>query len=270
MFCPQCGNALGNLDQRCSSCGSPISSSPVPEAVPENPTSTNAPLIVGIALALLAVILIIGFLVFSGGGDADSSALAATAKSTTSVPPTAVTKPPPPPITEPPTPAVTEPPPPPVTEPPPPPVTAPPPIQLDPPGLGPLRLGMSQGEALATGLIGETGPACELAGPSEVYGRLLSPLDGAVNFSGGVLVQISLHGGASTAQGATPGTPLAAASDAFAQAGFSVTLDTTDEEVFQIWLGLVENNGEQMFSLVIDPESELVDSIDVPGTYFCD
>jgi hypothetical protein len=99
---------------------------------------------------------------------------------------------------------------------------------------------------------------------------LLSPLDGAVNFSGGVLNQISLRGGASTAQGATPGTPLAAASDAFAQAGFSVTLDTTAEDVFQIWLGLVENNGEQMFSLVIEPESELVDSIDVPDTYFCD
>ena len=254
MFCPQCGNALGNLDQRCSSCGGAISGSPVSEAVPENPTSTNAPLIVGIALVLLAVILIIGFLVFSGGGESDSSAVAATAKATTSVPP----------------PTVTEPPPPPVTEPPPPPVTEPPPIQLDPQGLGPLRLGMSQSDALATGLIGETGSGCEFAGPNEVFGILLPPLDGGVNFSDGVLNQVSLHGGASTAQGATPGTPLAAASDAFAQAGFSVTLDTADEEVFQIWLGLVENNGEQMFSLVIDPESELVDSIDVPGTYFCD
>ena len=254
MFCPQCGNALGNLDQRCSSCGGAISSSPASEAVPENPTSTNAPLIVGIALALLAVILIIGFLVFSGRAESDSSALDATAKTTTSVPP----------------PAVTEPPPPSVTEPPPPPVTEPPPIQLDPQGLGPLRLGMSQGDALATGLIGETGPGCEFAGPNEVFGILLPPLDGGVNFSDGLLNQVSLHGGASTAQGATPGTPLAAASDALSLAGFSVRIDPSFEENFQIWLGSVETNGEQVFSLVIDPESELVDSIDVPGTRFCD
>jgi|GEM_PF-3306385 len=114
MFCPDCGKALGNLDQSCSSCGSPISRSPVSEAVPENPTSTNAPLIIGIALALLAVILIIGFLVFSGGGESDAIALAATAKATSSVLPTAGTEAPPPPVTEPPA------------------------IQLDPEGLGPL------------------------------------------------------------------------------------------------------------------------------------
>jgi hypothetical protein len=254
MFCPQCGNALGNLDQRCTSCGGAISSSPASEAVPENPTSTNAPLIVGIALALLAVILIIGFLVFSGGGESDSSAVAATAKATTSVPP----------------PPVTEPPPPPVTEPPPPPVTEPPPIQLDPQGLGPLRLGMSQGDALATGLIGNLRPGCEIAGNGQEYGDLLPPLEGLVVFWDGGLVLVSLGFGASTAQGATPGTPLAVVSDAFARAGFSVRIDTSYEKMFEIWLGTVENNGEQVFTLVIDPESELVNSIDVPDTLFCE
>lgn len=256
MFCPQCGNALGDLNQRCPSCGSPISISPASEAVPENPTSTNAPLIVGIALALLAVILIIGFLVFSGGGESDSSAIAATAKSTPSLPPPAVTEPLPPPVTEPP--------------PPPPPVTAPPPIQLDPQGLGPLRLGMSQSDALATGLIGNLRPGCEIAGNGQEYGDLLSPLEGLVVFWDGGLVLVSLGFGASTAQGATPGTPLNVVSDAFTLAGFSVRIDTSYEQMFEIWLGTVENNGEQVFSLVIDPESELVNSIDVPDTLFCE
>lgn len=132
---------------------------------------------------------------------------------------------------------------------------------LSPEGLGDLRIGMSAEEASATGLIGEIGPGCELAGPGN-EGADLVGADGFVTFQDGELVAIDVREGAETAEGIRVGDSL----DDLRTAYDDVEVDTTTEDVFAFWIARVPAGIEA----VVEPETEEITSLAVPQVQLCD
>ena len=128
-------------------------------------------------------------------------------------------------------------------------------------GLGDLRIGMSAEDASATGLIGEIGPGCELAGPGN-EGADLVGADGFVTFQDGELVAIDVRGGAETAEGIAVGDSL----DDLRSAYGDVEVDTTTEDVFAFWIARVPAG----FEAVVDPGTEEITTIAVPQVQLCD
>lgn len=153
-----------------------------------------------------------------------------------------------------------------------PPVAAPEvaPLQLDPGGLGPLRLGMTVDQAAATGMVGPLEPGCDLGGPGELRGELGWPLAGMVRFFDGVIFEIGLDEGASTVDGVRPGMSIDEVETQAGASGFTSEIDTSFDEVFGIWLGTLTDAHGSTYAFVVDPGSGSVSSIHVPSVGFCE
>jgi hypothetical protein len=193
--------------------------------------------------------------ILSAPSPSPSPAPALLSESTTTLPP-ATSAPP----TPDPAPIAASPSPPPPTSPPPTPV-------IRAVGVEPLRLGMSQGAAKATGAIGGFEEGCTLGDPSELTAPLSPPLRGWATFNGGALTGLSVTGGAVTENGVAPGAPLRVALAAYA-ARFNV-VETALEEMFEIWV-FSPFGEEAPYDFVVDPATELIVSVDVPGLRLCE
>ncbi len=127
---------------------------------------------------------------------------------------------------------------------------------------------MTLEEAGGRGLIGETRPGCELGGP----GELISSLGGTGDayFSEGILVGISIDRGATTPEGIAPGSTLESARKAYGGEGFKLEVDESARDVFGVLVVSVEHEGRKAYDLMVDPETERVESLWVPHARFCD
>lgn len=145
-----------------------------------------------------------------------------------------------------------------------------PPIQLDPGGLGPLRLEMSVQDASATGMIGPLSPGCDLGGPGELQGRLLPPFDGNVRFFDDKLFELSVDAVAPTPNGLRPGMLLDDLMTQIDGTGWYADVDASYDEMFDIWLGTLRDPQDGEYEFIVDPENQLVTSIHIPRVGFCE
>lgn len=139
---------------------------------------------------------------------------------------------------------------------------------LTPTSLGPLQVGMSEADAAATGAIGAIGPGCELSG-TRAAPLASGNLRGSAEFADGALGVITVTGGASTEEGAAVGDPLAVVEATYAS-GATVDVDRSVEEMFGIWLLTVITDDGGLYQMVVDPATESVSSMAVPGVAFCE
>jgi hypothetical protein len=101
-------------------------------------------------------------------------------------------------------------------------------LRLD--GIGPLKLGMTRTDAVATGWLGHRGRGCELGGPPvPITYRFTGPnapsgIDGTAEFRGGHLRGLSFSHGVRTTAGVTVGrTRLVRMYDRYRALGFTAT-----------------------------------------------
>lgn len=108
-------------------------------------------------------------------------------------------------------------------------------------GIGPLRLGMTEAAARATGWLAGRTTGCELGGPPlPVVYRLTGPkakpgIEGTVEFQRGKLRALAFTGGVRTTFGTVPGkTPVATMVSRYRAAGFGATpaFDSTFDGTF--------------------------------------
>jgi hypothetical protein len=147
-------------------------------------------------------------------------------------------------------------------------------VTLTPAALGGLHLGMSQAEAVATGLIGAFGPGCELAGPDQKGAELKAPLQGSVLADASGVTDIYVTAGAVTDPGGVKiGSPLTAVQGAFG-AAYDVTVDKSVQDMFGEWFVYVaekgKGEGQTTFDFSVDPKTQLVTGLGAPSIPTCE
>lgn len=138
--------------------------------------------------------------------------------------------------------------------------------------VGDIDLGMTLAQAEATGLVaGAWEPGCELGGPGAQRADLRAPVDGSVLAQDGVVNGSYLFSGFVTSPGGIQtGASLAEVEAAFSD-GYSVTVDKSLEEVFEIWSAdVTDPEGEPAFSFSIDPATQQVTAVGMPHIPFCE
>jgi hypothetical protein len=145
-------------------------------------------------------------------------------------------------------------------------------VMLTPNGLGPLQLGMSEADAAGTGFVGEIGLGCELSGSR--FAPLTVPaaagaIDGAAEFAGGALEIISVTGGTTTEEGTAIGDSLATVEATYAT-GATVDVDRSVEDMFGIWVVTVIRDDGGVYQFIVNPTTESVVTMAVPGVSFCE
>ncbi|MDM7953484.1 MAG: hypothetical protein QUV07_09775 [Cyanobium sp. CZS 25K] len=122
-------------------------------------------------------------------------------------------------------------------------------LRLD--GIGPLRLGMSRAEAVATGWLSDPGPGCELSGPPlPVVYQLKGPkapagIEGTAQFEQGTLRVMAFSAGVRTTFGvALPGGTVNDLVQRARAAGLSAT--SVYDETFAGRFVTVNRGGQQV------------------------
>jgi hypothetical protein len=141
-------------------------------------------------------------------------------------------------------------------------------VVLTPSGLGPLQLGMSEADAAGTGFIGAIGPGCELSGTRSAP-LASGEVRGSAEFAEGELGIISVTGGATTEEGTAIGDSLATVEATYAT-GATVDVDRSFEEMFGVWIVTVIRGDGGVYQLVVNPTTESVVTLAIPGASFCE
>jgi hypothetical protein len=135
-------------------------------------------------------------------------------------------------------------------------------------GIGQVRLGATIGALSRRHLIGGLRKGCELDAGQRVA-PLRSPLSGWATFEGGGrrLTSISIEGGAETARGIGVGSTAAQARSAYPAAEWF-----SPQRMYPLPVGLlwVNRSNHPKFSVLVDPETNLVESIAIPSPNFCE
>ena len=143
-------------------------------------------------------------------------------------------------------------------------------LRLD--GIGPLRLGMSRAEAVATGWLSDPGPGCELAGPGLVVYRLKGPkapagIVGTVEFDKGTLRVFALSAGVRTTFGVVlPGGTVGDLLKRARAAGLSAT--SVYDPTFAGRFVTVNQKGKQVLGAFATKSA--IDTIAVPYVPVCE
>lgn len=138
--------------------------------------------------------------------------------------------------------------------------------------IGDIALGMTLAQAEATGLVGGPWtPGCELGGPGAQGAELRAPARGSLQAQDGRITGVYAFGGVVTSPGGIEvGDDLATVEAAFVD-GYTVTVDRSLEEVFEMWAAdVTDERGQPAFSFAIDPASQLVTAIGMPHIPFCE
>ncbi len=150
--------------------------------------------------------------------------------------------------------------------------SAPAPTLLRTDGIGPLRLGMSRAQALATGWLVGRGRGCPLFGtPPITYrfgGRAPSRLRGSVEFSRGRLTDLTVTRGVRTATGVTVGATTRRMLELSRAAGFTAAAEYVPE--FQGTFVRVVRDGRQVLGAFSGKRSKRVEQLSIPDTVICD
>ncbi len=142
-------------------------------------------------------------------------------------------------------------------------------IRLD--GIGPLRIGMTQKQAVATGWLSTRMPGCSLESPQPVMYRLNGrrapkALTASATFQAGKLRSIRIDAGGRTKLGIAPGrTTVRAMVAVYRRAGFRVS--NRWDEVFQVKFIDARRAGRSIAGLAA---GTVVESIWVPFVETCD
>jgi hypothetical protein len=190
-------------------------------------------------------------LVAAGCSDDDKKPSASESTTTTAAPDTSTTS------TAPPSPTTTTA------------TTAPAETTLSAQGYGGLTLGMALAKARSDGLVTNVRPGCEVAGPGQMAADVPGKPDVSVTFDEGRLTNISLRQGA-TAEGVRVGATIDQAKQTYTSKGFTVTVDNSTVEVFQIITVRVERNGVEVYGFAADSKTRKIDQLDIPHVAFCD
>ncbi|WP_156818422.1 hypothetical protein [Cyanobium gracile] len=144
-------------------------------------------------------------------------------------------------------------------------------LRLD--GIGPLRLGMSRAEAVATGWLSDPGPGCELGGPPlPVVYKLKGPkapagIVGTVEFDRGTLRVLAFSAGVRTSFGvAIPGGTVGDLLKSARTAGLSAT--SVYDETFAGRFVTVTRGGQQVLGAFA--EQSAITTIAVPYVPVCE
>ncbi len=144
-------------------------------------------------------------------------------------------------------------------------------LRLD--GIGPLRLGMTRAEAVATGWLSDPGPGCELGGPPlPVVYRLKGPkapagVVGTVEFDRGTLRVMAFSAGVRTTFGvAIPGGTVNDLLKRARAAGLSAT--SVYDETFAGRFVTVNRGGKQVLGAFA--EKSAIATIAVPYVPVCE
>jgi hypothetical protein len=144
-------------------------------------------------------------------------------------------------------------------------------LRLD--GVGPLRLGMSRAEAVATGWLSDPTPGCELAGPPlPVVYKLKGPkapagIVGTVEFDRGTLRVFAFSAGVRTAFGvAVPGGTVGDLLKRARAAGLSAT--SIYDATFAGRFVTVNRGGQQVLGAFADQSA--ISTIAVPYVPVCE
>jgi hypothetical protein len=144
-------------------------------------------------------------------------------------------------------------------------------LRLD--GVGPLRLGMSRAEAVATGWLSDPTPGCELAGqPLPVVYKLKGPkapagIVGTVEFDRGTLRVFAFSAGVRTAFGvAVPGGTVGDLLKRARAAGLSAT--SIYDATFAGRFVTVNRGGQQVLGAFADQSA--ISTIAVPYVRVCE
>lgn len=146
-------------------------------------------------------------------------------------------------------------------------------LRLD--GIGPLTLGMTTSQAVATGWLATPQPGCELESPRPVGYSLRGSsapagLRGSVIFRSGRLSEVIVDKGARTITGVRPGVTTARAMIvAYRRAGYWVT--SVYEPVFQTRFITARRGGKTIVGIAPGiSTAKVVGSLGVPGITACE
>jgi hypothetical protein len=144
-------------------------------------------------------------------------------------------------------------------------------LRLD--GIGPLRLGMTRAEGVATGWLSDPGPGCELGGPPlPVVYKLKGPkapagIVGTVEFDKGTLRVLAFSAGVRTTFGvALPGGTVNDLVKRARAAGLSAT--STYDQTFAGRFVTVNRGGQQVLGAFATKSA--IDTIAVPYVPVCE
>lgn len=142
-------------------------------------------------------------------------------------------------------------------------------------GIGPLTIGMTKSQALATGWIANQQLGCELASPRPRVLDFTGPnapagLQGSVSFQRGTLTDITIARGAITRTGVQPGVTTARRMiRAYRDAGFVVT--SRFDPVFQARFTTAYRGGKTIVGLSLgSSRNRVLRSVSVPFVPLCE
>ena len=137
-------------------------------------------------------------------------------------------------------------------------------------GVRGLKLGKPLADARRTGLIGPTGPGCELASPRPLVARLRPPLKGFATFDGKAphpLVALDVTGGAITVKHVGVGDSAAKAQRAYPNARLLVS---KPDDPLQLTALIVTRGGKDRMWLMLNKPGGHVTDIDIPIVQACE
>ncbi len=139
---------------------------------------------------------------------------------------------------------------------------------VSPRGVGRLRLGATARALHRRHLIRGLRPGCELA-PDQRVARLRPPLNGFAIFSrpNRRLSSIVIDGGAQTARGIGIGSTPGEARNAYPSSRYEPPGTALPFDAGFIW---IDGPSGPKMTFVVDPETELISSINVPAPNFCE
>jgi hypothetical protein len=138
-------------------------------------------------------------------------------------------------------------------------------------GVRGLQLGKTLAQARATGLIGATGPGCELVStPPPVAARLRAPLKGFATFAGKAphrLVSLDIRGGAITVRHVRVGDSAAKVRSKYPEAHL---LTSKPSDPLQLTALIVKRGGKDRIWLMLNKPGGRVTDLAVPGPQLCE
>jgi hypothetical protein len=147
---------------------------------------------------------------------------------------------------------------------------APPGLVITPEGVGDLRLGQSSEEAVATGLVSDLVPRCDLGDGPALHGELRGGLEGSVTMMDGMVYAIEVASGAETDLGLGPGDDIDDVSRLYPSEDYDVAVDDYYAGLFGGRLITIEQDGTQLYSVLADESGDAVAEVSVPGPMTCD
>ena len=148
-------------------------------------------------------------------------------------------------------------------------VTHAPALPIVKPGhVGQIQIGETIASLSARKLIGGLKPGCELD-PGQRVAKLKPPLKGfAIFFHGGRrLSSLSIEGGAETAKGVRPGSTAHEARQAYPKADYDPPGSAKPFAEGFLW---INNERRPKMTIVVNPGTKLVQSIDLPSPNLCE